>query len=218
MRSKTSLDITTGADQYGPPSEILFPLAGELVPATPYTIQRAGLVVANDTLYIGFGKFQVNPPNRNSQEGFVFSYALNDITKPTHRFQLANGLGGDVWQAGRGLPADENGYVYASTGNGFYDGMTNFGDSLVRFDPLLNLADWYTPDNWPVLYDADLDLGASGPILLPGTDYLVAGGKEGVVYLLQRSHMGQLQGSDSGGQPNSFRRQADAIRTRAARL
>jgi hypothetical protein len=200
-----ALDITTGADRFGPPAEILFPLAGNFTPATPYTIQRAALLVSQGTLYIGFANFQVHPPDRDSQEGFVFSYTLNDISQPTHRFQVTNGQGGDIWQAGRGLAADEGGYVYATTGNGFYEGVTSFGDSVLKLDQNLGLADWYTPDNWPLLYQNDLDISASGPILLPGTDYLVAGGKEGVLYLLHRSQMGHLQGGDSGGAVQSFR-------------
>jgi len=199
-----ALDITTGADAFGPPSEILFPFLDGLVPATPFTIQRAGLLVANNALYIGFANFQLNPPNQSSQEGFVFSYALNDITQPIHRFQVTNGQRGDVWQAGRGLAADEEGNVYVSTGNGFYDGVANFADSVLRFDPSLDLVDWYTPDDWPLLYQNNLDLSASGPVLIPGTDYLVAGGKEGVLYLLRRSALGRLQGSDSGGAVQSF--------------
>jgi hypothetical protein len=200
-----ALDIATGADRFGPPSEILFPLAGTLAPATPYTIQRAGLLVSQETLYIGFANYQVQPPDRASQEGFVFSYALDDISQPTHRFQVTNGQGGDIWQAGRGLAADDEGYIYASTGNGFYDGVTSFGDSVLKLDPSLGLADWFTPRNWARLYQNDLDISASGPILIPGTDYLVAGGKEGVLYLLRRSQLGKLQGSDSGRAIEHFR-------------
>jgi len=199
-----ALDITTGADQYGPPSEILFPFAGNLVAATPFTIQRAALLVSQDTLYIGFANFQVNPPDRSSQEGFLFSYALNDISQPINRFQVTCGQGGDIWQAGRGLAADEEGSVYASTGNGFYDGLTNFGDTVLKFNRFLDLTDWYTPANWPLLYERDLDVSATGPILVPGTDYLIAGGKEGVLYLLRRSQMGRLQGGDSAGAVQSF--------------
>jgi outer membrane protein assembly factor BamB len=199
-----ALDITTGADRFGPPSEILFPLAGTLTSATPFTIQRAGLLVSQGTLYIGLANYQVQPPDRASQEGFVFSYASDDISQPTHRFQVTNGQGGDIWQASRGLAADEDGYVYASTGNGFYDGVMSFGDSVLKLGQNLDLADWFTPRNWAQLYANDLDVSASGPILIPHTDYLVAGGKEGVLYLLRRSQLGKLQDSDSGGAVEYF--------------
>jgi hypothetical protein len=94
--------------------------------------------------------------------------------------------------------------VYASTGNGFYDGVTSFGDSVLKLGQNLDLADWCTPQNWEQLYENDLDVSASGPILIPYTDYLVTGGKEGVLYLLHRSQMGRLQGSDSGGAVQYF--------------
>ena len=42
----------------------------------------------------------------------------------------------------------------------------------------------------------DLDLGSGGALLIPGTRYLVAGGKEGEIYVLNRSSMG---GFDQAG-------------------
>jgi len=44
----------------------------------------------------------------------------------------------------------------------------------------------------------DLDLGSAGPLLLPGTPYVVSGGKEGLVYVLDRFRMG---GYDRAGPP-----------------
>ena len=195
-----ALNITTGADQYGPPAEILFPVNGMLVPATPYTIQRAGLLVANDRLYIGFANFQQRPPDRASQEGFIFSYSLTNLSHPLARFQTTDGQGGDIWQASRGLAADSQGFIYATTGNGFYDGVSAFGNSILKLDANLNLVDWFTPKIWPFLYRQDLDVSASGPMLLPGSERLIASGKEGVVYLLQAGHFGGLRdGSSTDG-------------------
>lgn len=192
-----ALNTLTGADQYGPPAEILFPARGILVPATPYTIQRAGLLVANGRLYIGFANFQERPPDRASQEGFVFSYSLTDLSHPLTRFQTTNGQGGDIWQASRGLAADSHGFIYATTGNGFYDGVSAFGNSVLKFDPDLNLVDSFTPKIWPVLYRQDLDISASGPILIPTSEQVIAGGKEGVLYLLQSSNLGGLHDGSS---------------------
>lgn len=64
-------------------------------------------------------------------------------------------------------------------------------DALVRLDPGhgLALAGWWRPANWNIdgpdgLEKNDLDLGGSGPLLLPGRDRIVGGGKQGILYLL----------------------------------
>jgi hypothetical protein len=207
-----ALDITTGLDKYAPPTQILFPKQGAMVAATPSTIQRAALLAANDTIYVGFANFD-SLESIATQTGFVYSYSPVDITRPTHIFQPApnagscDGLtwrGGDVWQAGRGLAADPSGNIFLSTGNGFYDGISNFANTLLKLSPDLALKDWFTPANWLTLCQNDLDLGASGPILVPGLNYVIAGGKEGVLYVLNRSHLGGLQSRSSAGPVTQF--------------
>jgi len=39
----------------------------------------------------------------------------------------------------------------------------------------------------------DIDLGSSGPLLIPGTNELVGGGKDGKLWLLERDKLGALQ-------------------------
>jgi len=64
-------------------------------------------------------------------------------------------------------------------------------ESLVKLDPGrgLKIVGWFRPENWDAkgmhgLEFNDLDLGGSGPLLIPGTSRLIGGGKEGVLYLL----------------------------------
>jgi hypothetical protein len=64
-------------------------------------------------------------------------------------------------------------------------------ESLIRLDPGagLKLTGWFRPANWNAagvngLELNDLDLGGSGPVLIPGTGRLIGGGKQGVMYLL----------------------------------
>jgi len=64
-------------------------------------------------------------------------------------------------------------------------------EALLKLDPArgLSIAGWFRPHNWnaPGIHGLefnDLDLGGSGPLLIPGTSRLVGGGKEGVLYLL----------------------------------
>jgi hypothetical protein len=62
---------------------------------------------------------------------------------------------------------------------------------LIQLDPGkgLKLTGWFRPGNWDEagvngLEMSDLDLGGSGPVLIPGTTRLMGGGKQGVLYLL----------------------------------
>ncbi len=62
-------------------------------------------------------------------------------------------------------------------------------EALIALTPTLELAGWFRPDNWDAsgingLEYNDLDLGGSGPLLIPGTSRLIGGGKQGVMYLL----------------------------------
>src|SRR5436190_1514038 len=54
----------------------------------------------------------------------------------------------------------------------------------------LTLLDYFTPGNEVQLSVDDLDLGGSGFTLLPGTNLLLGGGKEGVLYLLNKDDLG----------------------------
>jgi len=72
----------------------------------------------------------------------------------------------------------------------------DFGESALKFSTIgqqLQLVDWFTPDNGPALDEHDTDVGSSGLTMLPGTDLLVGGGKEGVFYLLDSANLGHEQ-------------------------
>jgi outer membrane protein assembly factor BamB len=69
--------------------------------------------------------------------------------------------------------------------------LFDVNESLIRLDAAngLRLTGWFRPGNWDVagpngLEVNDLDLGASGPVMIPGTSRLIGGGKEGVMYVL----------------------------------
>jgi hypothetical protein len=104
------------------------------------------------------------------------------------------GMGG-VWQAGNGPVADEAGNVYFMTGNGGFDPGTRYGSNFVKLNPDLRPVDWFAPWNAWFLNDGDrdIDLGASGPVLLPGSGQIVGGGKQGKLYLLDRQALGNQQ-------------------------
>jgi hypothetical protein len=103
-----------------------------------------------------------------------------------------NGSEGGIWMAGAGPAFDSAGHVYHGLGNGTSDGATDFGESTVPLAPnSLAVADYFTPSNFSSLNASDLDFGSSGPSMLPGTTLLVSGGKEGKLYLLNTTNLGQ---------------------------
>ena len=56
--------------------------------------------------------------------------------------------------------ADDGGNIYALTGNGNFDGITDFGNSFLKFTgAAATLAAWFTPPNWQMLADDDVRRG-----------------------------------------------------------
>jgi hypothetical protein len=77
--------------------------------------------------------------------------------------------------------------ILIDTGNGPWDGRTNFGDSVIELTfPALSLRQSFTPTNQKHLSATDTDLGSSGPVLL-GSDRIAVAGKDGVLRVLALS-------------------------------
>ncbi len=79
--------------------------------------------------------------------------------------------------------------ILIDTGNGPWNGRTDFGDSVVELTlPGLGLRQVYTPTNQQLLNAGDVDLGSSAPALLGG-DRVVVAGKDGVLRVLSLSRL-----------------------------
>jgi hypothetical protein len=104
-----------------------------------------------------------------------------------------------IWQKGAGISADSSGNIYAETGEGFYAAGTNLSISVLKLSQIgttVTLADWFTPYNQQYLSSSDLDLN-NGVLILPDQPgpyphELIAEGKEGTIYLLNRDNTGQF--------------------------
>lgn len=91
----------------------------------------------------------------------------------------------------RGGPVVEpgGGRLLLDTGNGPWNGTTDFGDSVLELSlPSLELRQSFTPSNQAQLNSSDTDLGSSAPALLGGDRVLVAG-KDGVMRVLVLSRL-----------------------------
>lgn len=80
---------------------------------------------------------------------FAFDVATNTLSAMQ---ALTAGEGAGVWMGGQGPAADSQGYLYLVTGNGDFDGITQWGESLLklRYTPPgpTSLATIKVIDNW----------------------------------------------------------------------
>jgi hypothetical protein len=76
-----------------------------------------------------------------------------------------------------------------STGNGPWNGSTNFGDSVIELSlPALSPLQAFTPREQARLNESDTDLGSSAPALL-GHDRAIVAGKDGTIRVLRLSSL-----------------------------
>jgi len=89
-----------------------------------------------------------------------------------------------IWgRAGAGIDS-VTGDIYFATGNGRWDGRTNWGDAAIALDSnATNIIDNYTPTNTDELSSRDADLGSTSPALLGG-GFVAQGGKDGTIRLV----------------------------------
>ena len=88
-----------------------------------------------------------------------------------------------IWGRAGAAIDPANGNIFVATGNGPYDGKTNWGDSVIELNSEAQMIGNYTPTNNAELNDRDQDVGSTSPVLLGG-DYLAQGGKDGIIRLL----------------------------------
>ncbi len=201
------IKLASGAD-FMPPVEINA-TAGAAVFSPQWQLQRPGLLLMNGIVYIGFGAHcDFHPP---PYHGWVFAWYTTSpqwkLTAFTSTQSSCAGISGcaGIWQSGRGLAGDAQGFVYCMTGNGPFADGTDYGDTVLKLD-LQNLggvADYFTPCNQSYMLQNDADLGSGGPMILPDQPgpfphLLVAAGKEGTIYLLNRDNLGKYKPMPSG--------------------
>ena len=198
-----ALDITTGKHKFGSPVTI-----NASVPATnsdsvngvehltTSCIQRAALLLANNSIYMGFG---------SCHSGWLLSYSASTLAQtgvfnasPNKNGEGAYASAGGVWMGAGGPVADSAGNIYITTGNGPFDEATAWGDSILKFSPTLKLEDYFTPFDYAYLFCADGDLAAGGLMMIPGTSEVIAAGKGGKLYLVNGSGMGGMKANDAG--------------------
>jgi uncharacterized protein (TIGR03437 family) len=196
-----ALDTGSGVEKFGAPVVISASVEGSGIDnvngVVTFTalqhIQRPALLLLNGVVYVAFGSHADNSP----WHGWIMGYSAANVQNQTAVLNTTpNSWGGAVWHSGRGLSADSQGNIYAVTGNGVTDEVTEYSDNVLRLNPGdLTVSDWFAPSDVQTLDDDDDDLGASGAVLIPGTNLLITGGKQGDAYVLDAGALGHMTAS-----------------------
>ena len=192
-----ALDIATGADKAGSPVTIAGTAPGTASDSNNAIVffdpkmhnQRAGLVLTNGVVVISWGSHEDDGP----YHGWVMGYDAATLRQVGVFCPSPNGSQSGIWQSGRAPAVDAAGNVYFQTGNGDWDGQAEFGNSVLKLGVNTHgftILDWFTPDNQSTLNAGDLDLGSTGVMMIPGTDVIIGGGKQSVLYLLHGTNLG----------------------------
>lgn len=202
-----ALDLVTHVEKFGDPVVIQATVSGTGDGSSGGQItfdalrqhNRPGLLLENGHIIISWASHCDNGP----YHGWVMSYSASTLGQEAVINLSPNGGQAGVWMSGDGVAADSSGNLFFATGNGTYDGVTGFGDSIVKLGPparsTFPVVDWFTPYNQSTLNGGDTDLGSGGVLLLPdlpvGSAHqhlLVQMGKEGKLYLIDRDRMGKF--------------------------
>jgi uncharacterized protein (TIGR03437 family) len=192
-----ALDLATGAERLNGPVVLTASVRGTgseagadgTIPLDPMQhLQRPGLLLANDAVYVSFGSHGDMSP----YHGWMLSYDASDLSHQIGVYMTTpDGDAGSIWQSGRGPAADSQGNIYVITANGDYDGTRNFSQSFVKVPPGLSATlDSFTPSNWKSMSDNDFDISA-GPALVSGTHTVIGADKGGSLYVINGDAMKQ---------------------------
>jgi hypothetical protein len=216
-----ALDITTGADTTGSPSEIAgtYPGTGDnssggnVIFAPGQYAERVGLLLMNQTIYLGWTSHCDSRP----YTGWVMAYSGTTLQQTQILNLTPNGSEGSIWMSGAGLAGDTSGNIYFLDANGTLDPTVNasgfpinadYGNAMTKLSTTnqsLKVADYFEPYNSIAESNADIDLGSGGALLLPDlTDssgvvhhLMVGAGKDKNIYIGNRDNLGKYNSANN---------------------
>jgi hypothetical protein len=200
-----ALAITSGVEKYGGPIEIRAAVNGKGDGSNGGRLEfdplrenpRAALLLSRGTVYLSWASScDVGP-----YHGWVMAYDAQTLRQKAVFNDSPDADDGGIWASDTGIAADQDGNVFAATGNGSFDaakGGRDYGDTLLKLQLSkagLRVKDYFTPFNQQHLNITDNDLGSGGPVLLPdqpgGHPHLaIVGGKAPMLYVVDRDAMG----------------------------
>ncbi|HSK45748.1 MAG TPA: hypothetical protein VLA83_17860 [Candidatus Binatia bacterium] len=193
MSKLHALDIISGTERPGSPAVLSDP---QFVDKQEF--ERCALLLANGNVYTAFASYGDIQPYK----GFIFAFNASTMAKVAVWNVVPTGSEGGIWMGAAGPAADANGNIFVAVGNGTWDGVNNFGQSVVKLDPVLHVMDYFAPFNANQLNTGDLDLGAGGVLLVPDQPgafphEAVVCGKNEPIFVLNRDNLGKKGDTDN---------------------
>jgi outer membrane protein assembly factor BamB len=154
--------------------------------AAPLNIFR-GRVIPTTGGYIGDAPpYQGHVAILDAETGALL-HVWNSLCSDRHELldpSLCPASGSAIWGRAGAVIDSVTGTVYVATGNGPWDGHSNWGDAVIALDAdVAGIVGNYTPENTEELDARDADLGSTAPVLLGG-GLVAQGGKDGKIRLL----------------------------------
>lgn len=201
-----ALSLADGSVEPGWPVDLATALGGSFDPATQN--QRGALALFGGRVFIPFGGLA---GDCGLYHGTIVGVSTAEPGKIV-RFST-RARGGGIWAPG-GVTSDGKS-LFAATGNTIFTREWGDGEAVLRFGPDLArpvaARDYFAPSDWRILDNADLDLGGTAPIPLDvpsarGVRRLIlAIGKNGDAYLLDRDNLGGVGGALASAHVSALR-------------
>ncbi|HLH10122.1 MAG TPA: hypothetical protein VKW78_23000 [Terriglobales bacterium] len=215
-----ALDLTTGAELFGGPTEIQasYPgngansSGGKVIFDPGQYAERAGLLLINGNVYLGW----TSHCDQDPYTGWLMAYSESTLAQTSVLNLTPNGSEGSIWMSGTAMAADSSGNIYFLDANGSFDTTLNangfptqcdFGNSFMKVATSggLSVADYFAVSTTVAESNADEDLGSGGALVLPDlTDasgqvhhLAVGAGKDQNIYVVSRDNMGKFNPSSN---------------------
>jgi outer membrane protein assembly factor BamB len=212
-----ALDITTGAELFGGPTEIAasYPGSGpnsangRVVFDPRQYAERQSLLLVNGAIYTGWTSHCDHDP----YNGWVIAYSADTLQQTGVLNLTPNGTEGSIWMSGAGMASDGMS-IYFLDANGTFDttltaggfpAQGDFGNSFIKLNTAgsLSVADYFAMSNTVAESNVDADLGSGGALVLPdladasgNVHHLALGaGKDAIIYVVDRDSMGKFSAS-----------------------
>ena len=203
-----AINIVDGAEVAGGPRQItatyngngLDNVGGVITFNAQKQNQRQGLTLVNGTVYVSYSSHCDWGP----YHGWILGYDASTLQQQIVYNDTPNGYFGGLWESGMGMATDAQGNLYVVTGNGTVGDAgdptnpINRGSSALKLTvsgSTLQVASYFTPYNYDLLNEHDLDYGGMGALLVPSSNLYLTGGKDGNLYVLNKDDMGGWQPS-----------------------
>jgi hypothetical protein len=211
-----ALDMTSGAEQFGGPTEIAakYPGNGDnsqggYVIFDPKQYKdRAALVLVNHNVYTSWASHCDFRP----YTGWLISYNGLTLAQQSVLNVTPNGSEGAIWSAGVGPAADSSNNIYFLDANGVFDTTLNpsgfpvngdFGNGIIKVSTKKNtmaVADYFNMYNTVSESNSDEDLGSGGGMVVPNFkdskgvlhELYVGAGKDQNIYVVNRTNLGKF--------------------------